>query len=125
MKRNLLPMLALVGAIIIVCFSSFYQQSEFKLYPDAATSRYAVYDGSGPQNDPANYPAYASMPTVFVPCTTTATVLCQFRIDDKDDDNDIDVHDFNASFEALDVSNDESNSLDDESEIASQLDKKQ
>lgn len=118
--------------IIALTFSKFEIQEidvDFKTYEkkgsaidSIAPSRYAYYDGSGPQNDPSNYPAFASMPIVLQPRCPGSNVLCWFRIDDFDHDGDIDVSDFSISFRVLDHNG--NHTLDDESEILGQLEKK-
>lgn len=124
MKKNLLGPLALIVAVAIVTFSSF-SESKYSIAGDDAPSKYITYDGSGPQNDLSNYNSLATAPTAPPAPCSDAEVLCWFRVDDRDHDNDIDAADFAATFAALNtVEVFEENTLNEEEEIPGILQKK-
>lgn len=108
MKRNLLGFAAIVLAIAISSFSV-----------KKTTYFYYVYDGSGDQTSTTNYSSQSSQPSHL----SGTNILNWFRVTDVDD-NGVDGTEFIDSFESYDVVNDDLNTLNDDSDITGQLDRK-
>lgn len=127
MRKYRLSLAALLTALSVNVLTSIAQKSEYRLQPQDAASRYAFYDGSGPQDSFDNYQEQ-SMPTVLPPpgsCPGNFK-LCYLRIDDVDHDGDIEADDFLACFYALDTGGVMwgNRTLDDELEIFGRLEKR-
>jgi hypothetical protein len=123
MKKSFLSLFAAVLAISVVALSAFTKH-EFHVAKKTAASKYMIYV-SGQQNQVSSYSTSIANATTDEPSDcNNASTLCWFRIDDLNNDNVIDQTDFDASFAALNQHNVSSNSLDDESEITDQLEKK-
>ncbi|AXY76088.1 hypothetical protein D3H65_19790 [Paraflavitalea soli] len=98
MKKFITPILAVVlGSMIPAA-------------PVKLTCYYFIYDGTGPQNDMSNYSVTVVQPTACL----GANRLCWIKI--CVDDDVVSPTDFETVFEALDVVNDASNTLDDDPE---------
>lgn len=88
----------------------------------AAAPRYLTYDGTGAQSDLANYNNLASAPTTAPSACSGNSTLCWIRVNDVDEDDDVDAADFTATFNALD--SDADGTLNDESEVPGILEKR-
>lgn len=121
MKKNFFGASAIILAIALVSFSAFNNGTV--VATNAATPIFVTYDGSGDQDDVDNYNFTSMVITEPTECTGS-TNLCWFKVTDVDNDNVIEESDFDASFNALDVTNPQNNSLSDESEISHILSKK-
>lgn len=111
MKKNLLGLLALVLAIGVSSFTV-----------KRAINYYLVYDGTNVQTSMSSYAA----PTTVQPAHafTGVAILNWFRVVDVDSDG-VEASEFAIDFEAFDVQNDASNTLNDETaDISGRLDLK-
>jgi hypothetical protein len=111
MKRNLLALAAIVMAVIF---------SSFTIKP--LQTVYFVYDGSGNQADLANYQSPA--PTSYPGTVAGSSTLAWFR-GDVADPGDIQLAEFDASFDAIDnqMGGTIAGTLDDETEDGIVLEK--
>ncbi len=124
MKRNLLAAFAVVLAI---AFSAFTTQNVHKVVKKskfiADPHYFQLKSGATVETLITNYDDLGTTEPSVCP---SSSKLCWFRVDDMDQDGDIDGSDFTASFNAIDnhYNGTVTGSLDDEDEVADLIDKR-